>query len=134
MQRIAVTRAQGEAMLAALTALALDANASRLRIDAWMLGDLALVAIPAELFVSLGREIENASAGKTLILGYANGYSGYLADRAAHRAGTYEALASPFGPEAGERVAATAAKLVARLRAGPPGPEPGAPNGTLDPS
>ena len=132
MQRIAVTRAQGEAMLAALTALALDANASRLRIDAWMLGDLALVAIPAELFVSLGREIENASAGKTLILGYANGYSGYLADRAAHRSGTYEALASPFGPEASERVAATAARLVARLRSGPPGPGTGALNEILD--
>ena len=96
-------------MLAALTALLYEAIASRLRIDAWMLGDLALVAIPAELFVLLGREIENASAGKTL-LGYANGYSGYLADRAAHRSGTYEALASPFGPEASERVAATAAE------------------------
>ncbi|MCD6058834.1 MAG: hypothetical protein K0Q89_2364 [Thermomicrobiales bacterium] len=119
-------------MLAALTAVAIDAIASRLRIHAWMLGDLALVAIPAELFVSLGREIENASAGKTLILGYANGYSGYLADRAAHRSGTYEALASPFGPEASERVAATAARLVTRLRSGPPGPEAGALNEILD--
>jgi hypothetical protein len=128
-QRIAVTRAQGEAMLAALTTLPVEAIPSTLRIDAWKLGELTLVAIPAELFVSLGREIERASPGKTLILGYANGYSGYLADRAAHRAGTYEALASPFGAEAGERVAATAAKLVTRLRSGPGGSEPSALNG-----
>jgi hypothetical protein len=121
-------------MLAALTAIPLELAAipSTLRIDAWTLGDLALVAVPAELFVSLGREIEKASPGKTLILGYANGYSGYLADRAAHRSGTYEALASPFGPEAGERVAATAARLVARLRSGPPGPGVGALHGILD--
>jgi len=107
-------------MLAALTALPpeLAAIPTSLRIDAWTLGDLVLVAVPAELFVSLGREIEEASPGKTLILGYANGYSGYLADRAAYRAGTYEALASPYGPEAGERVAATAARLIARLRSG----------------
>jgi neutral ceramidase len=131
-QRIAVTRAQGEAMQAALTALPLEAIPSTLRIDAWTLGELALVAIPAELFVSLGREIERASPGKTLILGYANGYSGYLADRAAHRAGTYEALASPFGPEAGERVVATAARLVSRLRSGPGGSEAGARNGIVD--
>ena len=133
-QRIAVTRAQGEAMLAALTAISHERAAipCSLRIDAWTLGDLALVAVPAELFVSLGREIEKASPGKTLILGYANGYSGYLADRAAHGSGTYEALASPFGPEAGERVAATAARLIARLRSGPPGPGVGALHGVLD--
>jgi hypothetical protein len=133
-ERIAVTRAQGEAMLAALTAIPheLAAIPRTLRIDAWTLGDLALVAVPAELFVSLGREIEKAFPGTTLILGYANGYSGYLADRTAHRSGTYEALASPFGPEAGERVAATAARLVARLRSGPHGPGVSALHGILD--
>lgn len=111
-------------MLAALATLPVEAIPSRLRLDAWTLGDLALVAVPGELFVSLGRHIAAASPAEaeTLVLGYANGYAGYLADGPAHEAETYEALASPFAPEVGERVAATAGKLVARLRAGPPDP------------
>jgi hypothetical protein len=132
MQRIAVTRAQGETMREALTALPSAAIPSTLRIDAWMLDDLALVGVPAELFVSLGRQIEGPAPGKTLILGYANGYSGYLADQAAHRAGTYEALASPYESGSGECVAATAANLVTELSAGWRASEVDAPHGNLD--
>ncbi|HET9660382.1 MAG TPA: hypothetical protein VFP05_08620, partial [Thermomicrobiales bacterium] len=43
--------------------------------------------------------------GPVLVLGYANGYVGYLVDDAAHAAGTYEALASPFASGAGDVVA-----------------------------
>ena len=80
------------------------------------LGDVVLVAVPGELFSSLGRRIKGESAGTTLILGYANGYVGYLTDISAHDSETYEALASPFDPEAGERVAEAATALVEWIR------------------
>lgn len=115
-RRIAETRKQGAAMLAALAALPEGAIATRCDLDLWTLGDLALVSVPAELFSSFGRQIADASDAPTLVLGYANGYIGYLADRRAHEAATYEALASPYGPEAGEQVTAAATALISELR------------------
>jgi hypothetical protein len=116
-RRIAETRAQGKAMYAALTALPQDAIASSCELDAWMVDDVTLLSVPGELFASLAHQIA-AAAEPALILGYTNGYIGYLADRPAHDAGSYEALASPYGPEAGERVAAAAAVLASRLSQG----------------
>ena len=103
-------------MLAALGALPAGAIPTTLDLDAWTLDDLALVMIPGELFASLGRRITAATRGQTLVLGYGNGYVGYLADRAAHEVGTYEARASPYSPEAGEGVATAASALVEKLR------------------
>jgi hypothetical protein len=113
-RRILETKAQGAAMLAALSALPDAALPAEVRLDGWLLGDLALLTVPGELFASLGRVIGFPES--TLVLGYANGYVGYLADRAAYAAATYEALASPFASGAGERVASEAAALLARLR------------------
>jgi hypothetical protein len=114
-RRIAETRAQGTVMLTVLSALPEGAIATKCEIDAWALGELVLVSVPGELFASLGRQIATV-AEPILVLGYTNGYIGYLADRRAHEAATYEALASPYGPEAGERVVAAAAELAAELR------------------
>lgn len=116
-RRIAETRAQGAAMLAALEA---DPDApvpDRLVLDGWTVGGATLVAVPGELFAALAPAAGDPRA-PVLVVGYANGYAGYLADRAAYAAGTYEALASPFAPGTGERVAAAIGELVARLRAG----------------
>lgn len=118
-QRIAETREQGIAMLAALAALPAGVVATNCELDAWLLGDLALVTMPGELFASFGRQISAAASESTLVLGYANGYIGYLADLQAFAAETYEALASPYGPEDSERVATAAVTLVARLRSKP---------------
>ena len=114
--RVAETRSQGAAMLEALAQIPDDAIPDELELEAWALGDVVLVAVPGELFASLGSRIDAASAGRTLILGYTNGYVGYLPDVSAHESQTYEALASPFGPEAGERVADAATALVERVR------------------
>jgi hypothetical protein len=114
--RVTETRVQGAAMLEALAQVPDEAIPAGLKLEAWALGDVILVAVPGELFASLGSRIEAASAGLTLILGYTNGYVGYLTDIPAHEAQTYEALASPFLPEAGNDVAAAAAALVERMR------------------
>ena len=113
--RIIETRNQGEAMLAALSALPEGAVPTLVELDAWGIGDLVMVAIPGELIGSLSAEIRSASAGTTLILGYTNGYVGYLADRPAHAESTYEALASPFGPETSERVVDVSRALIWQL-------------------
>jgi hypothetical protein len=114
--RVAETRAQGAAMMESLAQIPNPAIPDELELEALALGDVVLVAVPGELFSSLGRRIECEPAGRKLILGYANGYVGYLTDIAAHETETYEALASPFDPEAGERVATAATALVARIR------------------
>lgn len=114
--RVAETRSQGAAMLDALARIPDAAIPDALDLEAWTLGDVVLVAVPGELFASLGSRVEAAASGQTRILGYANGYVGYLTDVSAYESQTYEALASPFGPEAGERVADAATALVQRMR------------------
>lgn len=116
LRRIAETRQQGAVMLAALAALPDGAVATRCDLEAWTIGDLVLVSVPGELFSSFGRQIDAVPDQTSLVLGYTNGSIGYLADRRAHEAGAYEALASPYGPEDGERVAVAAAALVSRIR------------------
>lgn len=114
--RILETRAQGATMLAALAALPEGALATTCDLDAWTLGELALLGVPAELFSSFGQQITASSTEPALVLGYTNGYIGYLADHLAHEMETYEALASPYGPEDGERMSNAAVELVSRLR------------------
>ncbi|HEY7031508.1 MAG TPA: hypothetical protein VH482_09290, partial [Thermomicrobiales bacterium] len=116
--RQAVTRVQGAVLLAKLVAAGPDAIPPALDLEAWALGDIVLVAVPGELFASLGARIATASPSPTRVLGYANGYAGYLADEAAYAAGTYEALASPFAPGTGERVAVAGRLLASRVRSG----------------
>jgi hypothetical protein len=117
--RQAVTRVQGAVLLAKLVAAGPDAIPPALDLEAWALGDVVLVAVPGELFASLGARIATASPLPTRVLGYANGYAGYLADEAAYAAGTYEALASPYALGVGERVAAAGRFLANCLRIGP---------------
>lgn len=114
------TRAQGAALLERLREIGTGPIRATFDVEAWALGDVALVSVPGELFASLGASIvaTSTSTSPTLVLGYANGYVGYLPDRAAYANGTYEALASPFGADAGERVARVSCDLVRRTRAG----------------
>jgi hypothetical protein len=111
--RTATTRAQGALLRARLA----TQPATQIAITAWGIGgDVALLAIPGELFASLGAAIEATSPfAETWVVGYANGYAGYLPDRAAFTAGTYEALASPYGEEVGEIVVAGALEALRGL-------------------
>ena len=83
-------------------------------LGAWTLGpELAIVTIPGELFTSLGQRIEAASPfAQTWVVGYTNSYVGYLVDAEAELARTYEAMASPFGTGAGERIVDVATSLL----------------------
>ncbi len=70
-----------------------------------LLGECALVAVPGELYNELGARIKRAGERFVLLLGYTNGYAGYLPAKAAYAEMDYEVLMSPFAPGAGERLA-----------------------------
>ena len=116
-RRQAITRRQG----AYLRSLLRDMPAEHFQIElsAWRIGDaFAIVNVPGELFTSLGATIERESPfATTWVAGYGNGYVGYIADRAAHDSLTYEAMASPFVPDSGAIVTASAHRLLASLSA-----------------
>jgi hypothetical protein len=113
--RLSTTRAQGHSMLRSLADSPCRPRRKSVRVDAWNVGGLALLAVPGELVSGLGQQIVAASPLQTLVVGYAGGYAGYLAERDSYEAGTYEALASQFGPGSGEAVADAASDLLKTL-------------------
>lgn len=70
-----------------------------------------LLAVPGELFLSLGEDIRRRSPRpqETVVLGYANGYLGYLPTRDATLG--YEVLVSPVAKGSGEKLADVAVEL-----------------------
>lgn len=69
-----------------------------LDVSVFRIFDLSFVTIPGELFSTL------LPADGTCVIGYANGYNLYIADKAAYDAHYYEALASLFARGEGERL------------------------------
>jgi neutral ceramidase len=66
------------------------------------LGEIALVAVPGELYNNLGAGIKRGSERFVMLLGYTNGYVGYIPTREAYAEMDYEVLVSPFAPGSGE--------------------------------
>jgi len=122
-ERIARTRHEGAVLLASVAEVGLPPTLE-LPVTVVALGDDAWLHLPVELFASLGLEIRAGSPfARTRVVGYTDGYFGYVADRAAHEAGVYEASASLFDAAAGRRLARASIGLLRRVRAEarPPG-------------
>lgn len=82
--------------------------------------DLAIVALPGEIFVELGLAIKAASPFKhTFIAELANGSMGYVPNREAYPQGNYEVVSARGEAGSGEKLVETALKLLGDLRAGP---------------
>jgi hypothetical protein len=97
--RIARTRYEGATWQAALVDTEVPA-AVDLPISVVVLGELAWVHLPLEPFSCFATAIRAASPfAQTRVIGYTDGYFGYLADSAAHDAGVYEASSSLFDPD-----------------------------------
>lgn len=77
-----------------------------------LMGKLALVAVPGELYNRLGAVIKQTTNHFVLLLGYTNGYVGYIPSREAYAELDYEVLVSPFAPGSGERLAQTVQQLL----------------------
>lgn len=75
------------------------------------LDDISWVHLPVELFVSLGRRITDA--GATRVVGYTDGYFGYVVDAGA--GGGYEAMSSYFDAAASDLLVDAATALHQRV-------------------
>jgi hypothetical protein len=79
------------------------------------IGALSLAALPGEPFLALGEALRRDRPGPTAVLGYANGYPGYLPTEGAYAQPRYEVLAAAAAPGSGERLAGIAADLLTDL-------------------
>ncbi|HEV3356591.1 MAG TPA: neutral/alkaline non-lysosomal ceramidase N-terminal domain-containing protein [Pseudonocardiaceae bacterium] len=96
--RIARTRYEGAVLQSEQVAAGLPAHL-HLPISVVAFGELAWVHLPIEPFTCYANAIRTSSPFRhTRIVGYTDGYFGYLADAAAHDEAVYEASSSPFDP------------------------------------
>jgi hypothetical protein len=113
--RIARTQLEGARALRLLGESNLPA-VFNLPVTAVRIGELAWVHVPVELYTSFGERIRALSPFPiTRVVGYTDGYFGYVADEAAHADGAYEALISFFDPVAGDILVDGCARLLAAL-------------------
>ncbi|WP_373513091.1 neutral/alkaline non-lysosomal ceramidase N-terminal domain-containing protein [Persicitalea sp.] len=93
-------------------------------LQAFRLGDLAITAIPCEVFVEIGLELKERSPFKpTFTISLANGYNGYLPTPEHHRLGGYEtwrARSSYLEVDASPKITKTLYDLLSKLKAAQP--------------
>lgn len=75
-------------------------------VEAVNLGGVGIVAVAGELFLGVGERIRSGTDPGTIVLGYANGYVGYLPDRDAPP--SYETVVSPVDAAAIDDLVETA--------------------------
>jgi neutral ceramidase len=97
---------------AQMKAPAKEERARVITLSVALLGEMAFAAVPGELYNRLGAAIKQASGQSVLLLGYTNGYVGYLPSREAYEELDYEVLMSQFAPGACERLVQTVAQLL----------------------
>ena len=94
----------------------------RTEVQAVVLGDAALVALPGEVFVELGLEIKRRSPFmRTFVVELADDYVGYVPTREAFCEGGYEVMTartSKLAPGAGEMMVEAALELLEQLARG----------------
>ena len=82
-------------------------------------GDLIIVAVPCELFVEYALEmrarIKQMLGKETIVVGFANGYIGYVVTPRAMETGGYEASVTRVDSSAGRRMTETAMTLLVEL-------------------
>jgi hypothetical protein len=90
------------------------------RLQALRIGDLAIAAIPAEVFAAIGLEIKERSPFRpTFTISLANGYHGYLPAAGDHRLGGYEtwrARSSYLEVDAAGKIVGAVLGLLAALK------------------
>ena len=79
--------------------------------------DLAIVGLPGEIFVDLGKAIKAGSKYRTtIVVELANGSIGYVPDRHAYAEGAYEVISSRVAAGSGELVVNAALRLLQSQR------------------
>jgi len=94
----------------------------RIKLQTIAVDDLAIVAIPCEVFAEIGLEIKARSPfGTTFVIELANGYNGYLPTPKQHALGGYETWRSGWSyleTEASTRITETTLDMLKSIRAG----------------
>jgi neutral ceramidase len=119
----AMTAARGEAMYAELArdwVVQLGpATEETVEVQAFTVGDVALVALPGEFFAESGLRLRKRSPFQhTIVIGYANGGIGYVPPASAYAEASYEtrlAQWSRVAPEAESLIIEATVKLLADL-------------------
>jgi neutral ceramidase len=84
-----------------------------------MIGELAYVSLPGEIFTELGIAIKKASPFPlTIVNELANGSIGYVPNRKAYAEGAYEVISARCGPGCGEALVDAAIRLLADMKRG----------------
>ncbi len=93
-------------------------------LQAFRIGDLAITAVPCEVFVEIGLEIKKKSPFKpTFSISLANGYNGYLPTPEHHQLGGYEtwrARSSYLEVNASQKITKTLYELLDKLKLAQP--------------
>jgi uncharacterized phosphosugar-binding protein len=76
----------------------------RTEISALRVGSLALISVPGELYSIFGAQLRRATGGPVLVLGFTNGYIGYLPRAQAYAQTDYEVLATVWAVGSAERL------------------------------
>lgn len=114
-------RAKTERLYAMITHFyAIDVSSStngflRIELQGVRVNEAVLLAVPAEVFVEVGLQLKKRAPQRTFIVGLANGYLGYLPNRAAHAVGGYEVVSAKCAPEAEDRLIEKAIELERKL-------------------
>jgi hypothetical protein len=88
-----------------------------IEIQAIKIGNTILVGVPAELSVVIGKHIKRKAKPKNaLIIGYANGYVGYIPSSELYRKGGYEVMVTPFYSDAEEKIKNVILRAIRRLK------------------
>jgi neutral ceramidase len=91
----------------------------KLRLQVIRVGDLAIAAIPCEVFTEIGLEVKKASPFPvTCVVSLANGYNGYLPTPAQHALGGYEtwrARSSYLGVKSSDEIVKQVKGLMGQL-------------------
>lgn len=94
-------------------------GAQAVEVQAIRIGDAVLVGIPGEAFAQIGLRIKAESSRKgVLVVGYANGFVGYIPTEEAFQEGGYEVTTTWWNrvnPQAGRLITETAQKLLSQL-------------------
>ncbi|MFB6610847.1 hypothetical protein ACFCVO_11035 [Agromyces sp. NPDC056379] len=117
-ERRRVVLEQGLA-LAAANRERLAPGTTEVTLEVFALAHIRLVAVPAELYLSLAERIrtEHPFPGPVIVIGYTNGYLGYLPD--ADAPVSYETVVSPVGRGSGELLVAAALEQLFELESTP---------------
>jgi hypothetical protein len=112
-QRLAAERSTAANLRQLRLAQKLAEGPIQAEVQAMQLGPVKWISLPGEPFVEVGLELKRA--GASFVVGYANGYMGYLPIRSAYSQGGYETDAgvwSRVAPGSAERLVEVARKLL----------------------